>query len=154
MNKFDFRSSTYQITEDTLYIRTARKHNAVTEIEEIYQTRYTMQRSLKIIDQACIQNGSTYTGRVNAAKQLLGIHYNPPIAIDPYRGIYAFATLSPLDENCIWVITKNIIDIKHNNKGSTIYYKNNKSLHILMSKHQVDRLCAHLYKYLLIFRRD
>ncbi len=154
MKKIDLRLASYQISDRTLYIKAAKKHDAVTEIEELYDTYYSMQTGLKIINQACVRAGSTYVGRAQAMKKIFNINYNPPIPIDPSRDLYAFATLSPHQENSIWVITKNIIEIQHSSKFSFIFFKNNKLLRVPLSKPRMDRFCSNLYKYNLFFKSN
>jgi len=154
VSQIDLRSYTYQISDQTCYIRAAKKYNAVTEIVALDRTYYSMQTSLKIIDQACVMYGSTYMGRADAMRAIFNIHYNPPIPIDPEQGLYAFATHSPHHEDCIWIITKNIIRIRHGNNYSMIYFKNNRSLRVDLSKRRIDRLCSCLYQYILHFRKD
>lgn len=150
----DFRLSMYHISDQTLYIRSAQKYNAVSEIEEIDDTYYSMQPSLKIIDQACILRGSSYTGRANAMKKLFKIGYNPPILIDEHQDLYTFATRSPHHEDCIWIFTKNIIRIEHGDKYSIIHFKGNKTLRVRLSKRRLERLCSYLYKIHSYFNKN
>ena len=154
VNKIDLRLASYHLSEQTLYIRPAKRYNAVTEIEEIYDTYHSMQSSFKIIDQACLRAGSSYIGRVDSMRELFKVKYNPPILIDEKRGLYAFATHSPHHEDCIWIITKNIIGIEHGYKYSIIHFKNNKSLRVSLSKQRMDRLCSFLYQYFLCFNQN
>ncbi|MBU5594505.1 competence protein ComK [Amphibacillus sp. MSJ-3] len=151
--QIDPRSAYYRINDQTLYIRSAKTTYAVSEIEELDGTHYTMQKGYKIIEHACLRNGSSYQGRAQAMKELFNLKQNPPIPIDPNRDLYVFPTQAPKNEDCIWVITKNIKEIEERDRSSIIYYKNGKVLRVHLSKFRMEKLCAHLYKYHLYFRQ-
>lgn len=150
--KIDFRLFNYLITDQALYIQSTQKMNAISEVEELDHTQYIMQDSLKIIKEACIYYGSSYQGRVSSVKELFNRKQNPPIPIDPKRGIYAFPTRSPRHHNNIWVLTTNIKTIEQRDRFSIIYYNNGKTLVVQLSKYQVDKVLACLYKCYLHFR--
>ncbi|WP_440894681.1 competence protein ComK [Amphibacillus sp. Q70] len=151
--QIDLRSAFYRINDQTLYIRAANRPDAVSEVEELNQTHYTMQKGYKIIEQACLRSGSSYQGRAQAMKVIFNLKQNPPIPIDPNRDLYTFPTQSPRNENCIWVITKHIKEIEERDRFSIIYYKNGKVLRVQLSKHRMEKLCAHLYRYHLYFKQ-
>ncbi|MBM7539847.1 competence protein ComK [Amphibacillus cookii] len=111
-----------------------------------------MQSVQHIIEQACIQNGSSYQGRATAMQALFKLKQNPPIPINPAYDLYAFATHSPRQDQCVWIITKHIKYIDEREKEAIIQYTNGKVLRIPMSKRRVQRVCAYLYKYHLYFK--
>ena len=57
----------------------------------------------KIIEHSCEYFGSTYEGRKNGTKKLLGISYKSPIIIEDYNNLIFFPTTSPESEECIWI---------------------------------------------------
>lgn len=150
----DKRSIFYRINQDTLYIRSTTKNNAVSEVEELHRTHYTMQKGKKIIEYACLRAGSTYQGVSDAMKVLFDWNHYPPIPINPSEDLYAFATESPDNHGCIWVITKNIKEIQERENDTIIHFINGKSLIVKMSKYRMEKLQAHLYKYHLYFRNQ
>jgi competence protein ComK len=80
------------------------------EPSNLYQTKiieenkvvYTKKSSLKLIEEACILGGSTYTGRKNAMKKILRTNSKLPIPINPISGMFFFPSRSPKDINCNW----------------------------------------------------
>ncbi len=113
-----------------------------------------MQSGQHIIEQACIQNGSSYQGRATAMQALFKLKQNPPIPINPAFDLYAFATHSPRQDQCVWIVTKHIKYIDDRDKEAIIHYTNGKILRIPMSKRRVQRVCFYLYKYQLYFKNS
>lgn len=148
----DFRSFFYRISDETLYIRPTIKNNAVSEVEELDDTRYSMQQGIKIIEYACIRSGSSYEGRADAMKTIFDLAYYPPIPIDPTKDLYAFATESPKNYDCMWVMTNNIKKIDQRKQNSIIHFKNNKTLRIPVSKLRMQKILSYLYQYHLYFK--
>ncbi|WP_067841413.1 competence protein ComK [Amphibacillus sediminis] len=147
-------NSFYQLTDQTLYIKAAYETFATTKIEELEYTRYAMQSSRKIIEQACINGGASYQGRIDAMKALFNLKQSVPLPISPEKGIFAFSTKSPIHHSCIWILTQHIRLIDQFEKEAIIHYSNGKSLTITMSKRRLDRILAYLYRYHLYFRFD
>jgi len=148
----DFRSFFYRVNDETLFIRPTVKNNAVSEIEELDETCYSMQDGFKIIDQACIRSGSSYQGRADAMKAIFDIKYYPPIPINPTKNLYAFSTESPHNYDCIWVMTNNIKMVKKRERNSIIYFKNGKRLLIPVSKRRMEIILGRLYQYHIYFK--
>ncbi|MCP8617472.1 competence protein ComK [Salirhabdus salicampi] len=73
---------------------------------------YCQQPSLQLIDQSCIQGGSTYVGRKKAMVKMLRTNQKLPIPINPDRSIYLFPSKSPNDYSCEWISFFHITDFQ------------------------------------------
>ncbi len=63
---------------------------------------------IKIIDDSCKFFGSSYDGRFEGTKNLLGISHKAPIIVEETRKIIFFPTTSPRLDRCAWISLNNI----------------------------------------------
>lgn len=126
----------YEINPSTMVIfpQPENKSKVIEEMEEniINQSTYS------IIDHSCRYFGSSYDGRCEGTKTLLGYDYKLPIMVDEYREIIFFPTCSPKSKNCIWIALQNIIRFEPKEKETTVYFKNNKSYVFPISYHSFE----------------
>ena len=74
--------------------------------------------SMKIIDDGCRFFGSSYIGRSEGTKSMIGINYKAPIIIEETTPIIFFPTLSPRLEACSWISFRDVDKcIKKENKS-------------------------------------
>lgn len=78
----------------------------------------------EIIDDSCNYYGSTYQGRYEGTKNMIGMNYKLPIIIEESKNIIFFPTTSPRLINCSWVSLNNLKTYLRNNEGSDIVFKN------------------------------
>lgn len=97
--------------------------------------QYTIKdNTLKIMEHSCEYFGSSYEGRKEGTKKLLGITHKSPIIIEESRKIIFFPTSSPENSDCIWINLEKIdkyykIDSKH----TCILFKNGKTIELNVS---------------------
>lgn len=91
------------------------------------------RESSKIIDDSCRFFGSSYTGRHEGTKSLLGINYKSPIVIEESQEIIFFPTASPRMEDCHWISLKHVDKIVKNKHSTIILFKNGKELDLNIS---------------------
>lgn len=121
----------YEINKGTLAIISV-KENQSKIIEE--NDILTVDRdSVKIIDDSCRFFGSSYAGRHEGTKSLLGIHYKSPIVIEESQEIIFFPTASPRVEDCHWISLKHVDKILKNKHSTKIVFKNGKELELNIS---------------------
>lgn len=122
---------TYEINNSTLAIIPISK-NCSKVIEK--ENNYIINNSTTdIIDHSCKFFGSSYNGRCEGTKNLVGFNYKSPIIIEESREIIFFPTSSPRFDNCSWISLNNIDKyIKKENKSS-IYFKNGINLDFKIS---------------------
>lgn len=81
--------------------------------------------ALSILEHSCEYFGSSYEGRKEGTKKLLGITHKSPIIVEESRKIIFFPTKSPDSENCIWINLEKIDKYYLiNEKKSAIVFKN------------------------------
>ena len=113
----------YEITYDTQMIAPIDKNKSKvieTDAEYIIDTPV-----LNILEHSCEYFGSSYEGRKEGTKKLLGITHKSPIIVEESRKIIFFPTTSPEKEECIWINLDKIDKYyKKTNKTSEILFKN------------------------------
>lgn len=68
------------------------------------ESRYIIEDTpMAIMEDSCKYFGSSYDGRKNGAKDILGAEYKVPIVIEDSNNIIVFPTSSPRAEDCAWI---------------------------------------------------
>ena len=113
----------YEITYDTQIILPI-DENSSKIIEN--DSEYVVNNStLSILEHSCEYFGSSYEGRKEGTKKLLGITHKSPIIVEESRKIIFFTTSSPENSNCIWINLEKIEKYyKISPKKSAILFKN------------------------------
>ncbi len=88
----------------------------------------------KIIDDSCKYFGSSYLGRKEGTKKLIGVNYKAPIIVCETGGIIFFPTSSPRFDHCFWISLKNIKDyLKNKDNKGIVSFKNGKEIELDLS---------------------
>ena len=88
---------------------------------------------LEIMDDSCRYFGSSYEGRHEGTKSLIGMNYKAPIIIEESLELIFFPTASPRIQECIW-ISLNYVDRYYRAGDKTIlHFKNGKSIDLDIS---------------------
>lgn len=112
----------YEINKSTLAIIPISK-NCSKVIEQ--ENDYIINNSTtNIIDHSCKFFGSSYNGRCEGTKNLVGFNYKSPIIIEESKEIIFFPTSSPRFDNCSWISLNNIEKYIKKENISSIYFKN------------------------------
>jgi len=140
----------YEITYDTQAIVpiSDSKAKAIENNEEYIINNST----LGIMEHSCEYFGSSYDGRKEGTKQLLGITHKSPIIVEESRKIIFFPTTSPDKEDCIWINLEKIENYyKIEKKMSAIKFKNGDILKLNISYGSLSNqiLRASRLKYIL-----
>ena len=143
----------YEINSDTLAILPI-SENMSRVIEGEYE--YIVEKSpTDIIDHSCKYFGSSYRGRYEGSKSILGLNYKLPILIEETRDIIFFPTESTRVVTCSWISFKQIENIRQLDNISIITFRNGRQLTIDISlgslKNQFIR--ATMLKEAIIKRR-
>lgn len=123
--------SEYEINPSTLAIIPI--NNAQTKIYELSDEFIVEKSSMQIIDDSCKYYGSSYIGRFEGTKAIVGYKYKAPIIIEETTKMIFFPTTSPRVENCSWISLKHIDNYKSDGKSTIINFKNQKQLLIGIS---------------------
>lgn len=88
---------------------------------------------IKIINNSCKFFGSTYKGRINGTKNMLGSNHKLPIIIEESKKIIFFPTKSPRLLNCEWISFNNIVSYDTSENGTIIKFYGGKNINISVS---------------------
>ena len=113
----------YEITFDTQVILPMdSKRSKIIENNESYVVNVT---PMQILEHSCEYFGSSFDGRREGTKKLLGITHKSPIIVEESRKIIFFPTTSPDRNDCIWINLEKISRYyKSSQKKSIIEFKN------------------------------
>ena len=88
----------YEISKGTLAILPNEKNSSVVYEDD---NRYIIKETpFRIMEDSCKYFGSTYEGRKDGAREMLGAEYKVPIVIEDSSNLIVFPTTSPLSEDC------------------------------------------------------
>ena len=122
---------TYEINKSTLAVVPI-DENTSRVLEET--TEYIVNKpSFEIIEDSCMYFGSTYQGRYDGTKKLLGMSYKLPIIIEESRNIIFFPTSSPRTKDCIWVALTHLNNYLFDKNNAYISFKNGYKLKVNVS---------------------
>ena len=92
------------------------------------------QDTLKILEHSCEYFGSSFEGRKEGTKKILGITHKSPIIVEESRKIIFFPTNSPERKDCAWINLEKIDKYyKVDNKTSSILFKCGKLVNLNIS---------------------
>ena len=122
----------YEINEDTIAVLPINFYTS--KVIELNNEYVVNKNAYEIMDESCKYYGSTYKGRLNAAKEILDCSYKIPILVEESKNLIFFPTKSSLEEDCCWINFNSIKSINKNNNKSDIIFNNNKILSLDISK--------------------
>lgn len=115
----------YEINSSTLAVLPVSYGNKVfSKIYELEDEFISPFKPIEIIKESCFSFGSTFEGRKEATRKLIGITHKVPIAISPL--IYFFPTSSPEVPHCVWIAQEHILEYKKGSENSktVVRFKN------------------------------
>ena len=88
---------------------------------------------------SCKYFGSSYNGRKEGSKSILGVEYKVPIVVEDSKNIIFFPTTSPHDNECIWLSLNHIKDYYRTDYNQTkVIFDNNKEIVIPISYRSIE----------------
>lgn len=141
----------YEISKGTLAILPNEKNSSVVyEDEERYIIKQT---PFEIMEESCKYFGSTYEGRKDGAKEILGAEYKVPIIIEDSSNLIVFPTTSPLSEDCVWISLKRVEKIEKIDANNTkIIFDNKKEIIVDSSYRTIENQLSRASRLDLILR--
>jgi len=100
-------------------------------------------KPMDLVNRSCQYFGSSFKGRKEGTRELMGITHKPPIIVDPVNEIFLFPTASPSNEVCAWLSHSHIL--RHYTSGTMTYveFKNKKRISIDISKGSFENQLYH-----------
>lgn len=141
----------YEISKGTLaVVPNEYESSLVYEDEERYVIN---EKPFNIMDDSCRYFGSTYEGRKNGARTILGAEYKVPIVIEDSDNLIVFPTTSPSSEECAWISLKRVKNIeKIDGNNTKIIFDNNIELIVPSSYRTIENQLSRASRLDLILR--
>lgn len=118
------------------------------------EERYIIyEKPFNIMDESCRYFGSSYEGRKEGSKNILGAEYKVPIVVEETHNLIVFPTTSPFADDCVWISlnrVKNINKIDANN--SKIIFDNNKEIIVPCSFRSLENQLSRASRLDLVLR--
>lgn len=127
----------YEISKGTLAVVPNEKLGSL-----VYEDndRYLVnQTPFEVMESSCLYFGSSYEGRKEGAKNILGAEYKVPILIDDTDNIILFPTTSPLSQDCAWISLKHVQKYERIDANNTkIVFDNGKEIIVPTSFRSIE----------------
>ncbi len=141
----------YEISKGTLAIVPNEKESSLVYEDE---NRYIIdQNPFSIMEDSCKYFGSTYEGRKDGAKDILGAEYKVPIVVEDSNNLIVFPTTSPAAEDCCWISLKRVKKIEKIDSNNTkIIFDNNCEIIVDCSYRTIENQLSRASRLDLILR--
>ena len=127
----------YEISNGTLAIMPGEEEKSIIyEDNEMFEVD---EVPFKIMEDSCKYFGSTYNGRKESARDILGAEYKVPIIVEDSDNLIVFPTTSPAAADCIWISLKRVKKIeKIDGYNTRILFDNNKEITVPCSFRTIE----------------
>jgi competence protein ComK len=117
MKNYEINDETYAVISQEL------GKTKIIEKEKDYDVE---KDAYKVMDESCKYYGSSYKGRLEAAKEILECSYKLPILVEESSALIFFPIKSSLLDDCCWINLNSIKFIEKVDNKTKITFKNNK----------------------------
>lgn len=121
----------YEINSSTIAVIPVKEN--VSRVIEEKESFLVSKTPTEIIDDSCKYFGSSYIGRHEGTKKLIGINYKSPIIVEESREIIFFPTSSPRFVDCHWISLDKISNHESTFRGSLLKFTNGEEIEINIS---------------------
>ena len=126
----------YEINDETFAV-VATEEKKAKVIEK--SCEYNIDNSAySIMDESCKYYGSSYDGRMKAAKKILDCKYKLPILVEESSCLIFFPIKSTVCSDCTWINLNSVKKIEKVNNFSKITFINDKEILVDVSKMSLD----------------
>ena len=113
----------------------------------------TVKMSLKkFLNYNCEYYGSSFEGRKQSSKRLLGMKYKLPIVIEESREMVFFPTTSSESNNCIWISLNNISSYEEKDFSTVVTFNTGQIEKFDISMESFENQVLRASKLLLILK--
>ena len=145
----------YEFSNGTLAIVPNEKDNSLVYEDD---DRYIVEQTpFKIMEESCKYFGSTYEGRKDSAKEILGAEYKVPIIVEDSDNLVVFPTTSPYSEECVWISLKRVKKFEKIDSCNTkIIFDNGKEIIVPCSYRTIENQISRASRldYILRMRKN
>lgn len=143
----------YEVSPTTLAIIPNYHEKHQTKILDLYGEYVTSISSIRLIDSACLEGGSSLDGRRKSLRHKKSFHQCPPIPIDPLEDIYAFPTCSPDSHDCMWIFYEHILRAQPINNSTLITFQNFQTLEVPISIAVMEKQISRTESCIVLFSK-
>ena len=141
----------YEISKGTLAVVPNEKNSSL--IYEDDERYIVNQTPFSIMEDSCKYFGSTYEGRKNGAKDILGVEYKVPIVVEDSSNLIIFPTTSPSADDCAWISLKHVSKIlKIDSNNTKIVFNNGTEIIVNCSFRSIENQISRASRLDLILR--
>ena len=128
----------YEFNKGTLAIIPNGKESSLIYEDE---SRYIIEDNpLNIMEGSCKYFGSTFDGRIQGAKDILGAEYKVPIIIEDSNNLVVFPTSSPRSNDCCWICLNRVDNIYRIDSDNTkIVFDNEREIIVPCSFRSIEK---------------
>ena len=126
----------YEINKETLAVIGVNKNT--TKVLEKNKEYYINDIAYEVMEHSCRYFGSSYEGRVEGSKRMIGYNYKLPIIVEESNELVFFPINMVEHPNCVWISLKWYDFVKEENNKIYIYLKNGKKIQTTASKNSVE----------------
>ncbi len=142
----------YEISQGTLAIVPNEADNSL--VYEDNERYIINEKPYQIMEDSCKYFGSTYKGRKDSAKSMLGAEYKVPIIIEDTNNLIVFPTTSPTSEDCVWISLKRVKNIEKVDSFNTrIIFDNDREIIVPSSFRSVENQLSRASRLDVILRK-
>lgn len=122
----------YEINDETMaLIQLGEEKTKIIEEDNEYVVN---KSAYSIMDESCKYFGSSYLGRVEGSRNMIGYEYKLPIIVEESRKLIFFPTSSPTSDDCSWISLKHVNNIEKASDNTVLVFKNGTKIKLNVSK--------------------
>ncbi len=122
----------YEINESTNALIPLTENK--TKVIEDYRSCEINKKTLKIVDESCKYFGSSYQGRFEGAKKMLGPKiYKAPIIVEESKEMIYFPTGSSRAADCAWFSLKKVKNVERKGYNTLVEFQSNQKIEVKIS---------------------
>ena len=142
----------YEVNKGTLAIVPNEEGSSLVYEDD---SRFLIQDTpFHIMEESCKYFGSTYEGRKNGARDILGAEYKVPIVIEDSGNLIIFPTTSPAASDCVWISLGRVKKIEKLDVNFTkVIFDNNQELIVDCSYRTMENQLSRASRLDLILRK-
>ena len=142
----------YEFSKGTLAVLPNGKNGStVFEDDDKY---IVFEKPFEIMENSCSYYGSTYEGRKNGAKNILGAEYKVPIVVEDSSNLIAFPTTSPYSTDCAWISLNRVHNIYRIDSYHTkIVFDNNQEIIVSCSFRSLENQLSRAARLGLVLKK-
>ena len=141
----------YEINRGTLAIVPQEDERSL--VYEDNESYVVDQKPFSIMEESCKYFGSTYEGRKNGARNILGAEYKVPIVIEDSNNLIVFPTTSPQSDDCVWISLKRVKRIEKMDYNNTkVIFDNDKEIIVNCSYYTIENQLSRASRLDIILR--